>query len=173
MTPNPHSDSTLCGALSTKDILYYPTAKRNATDAMRTCSDVSHHGWVDSEVGWHTVEEGEQDTASLARNLYLSSTLSTRPCRLRCAYLGFHPPGDPSTWLHQTASKCREAGANPHKALYLQCSTELYSAAASFIKSDVFVRSWPDLGSRFELGPIGTSWKVGWANWGNVRLINM
>lgn len=69
------------------------------------CDDMNHHGWVDSKAGWCTVDEEEQDTASLARNLYLSST--TWPGWLRCAYLGFHPSGDPSTWLHQTASKCR------------------------------------------------------------------
>lgn len=98
---------------------------------------------------------------------YLSSMLTTWPCRLHCASLDFHPPGDPSTWLHQTASKRREAGANPHKAVYRRCSAEL-NRTASFIKSDVFVKRWPDLGFRFELGLIGVSCLVHRANWGGI-----
>lgn len=103
---------------------------------------------------------------------YLSSTLSTWPCQLRCAYfrLSF-PPGIPQpdfTKLLQSA----EAGANPHKAVYLQCSTEWHMLLHPSL-NHMFVRSWPDLGSRFELGLIGAPWLVGWANWGNVRLINM
>lgn len=99
---------------------------------------------------------------------YLSSMLTTWPCRLHCASLDFHPPGDPSTWLHQTASKRREAGANPHKAVYQRCSAEL-NRTASFIKSDVFVKRWPDLGFRFELGLIGVSCLVHRANWGGFQ----
>lgn len=157
--------------LRTKDILYHSKEKRYG--CMRTCDDVSHHGRVDGEAGWHTVEEEEQDTASPARNLYLSSMLSTWPCRLHCAYLGFHPPGIPQPDFTKLLQSAERLELTHIKAVYLQCSTELYSAAASFVKSDVFVGSWPDLDSRFELGPIGASWKVGWANWGNVRLINM
>lgn len=166
-TQSPYSNSNLYGGLKTKNSLYKLTAKRkNATED-------NDHRWAGSEADIQLRKSSRTHRESSTRNLYLLSMLSTWPCWLRCAYLGFHPPGDPSTWLHQTASKCREAGANPHKAVYLQCRTEWHSAAASFIKSHAFVRSWPDLGSRFELGLIGASWQVGWAYWGNVRLINM
>lgn len=64
---------------------------QSATDAMTTMwwRELSQIG---RQWSWHTVEEEEHDAACLARNLYLSSTLPTRPCRLCCAYLGFHLP---------------------------------------------------------------------------------
>lgn len=84
------------------DVSRQPNEKKNATDAMRTVQRPESSGISQR---WSRQAEGGEQQQTIRK-----ASLSSHILRLSA------PSGEPSTWLHHAASKCREAGANPHNS---------------------------------------------------------
>lgn len=134
-------NNCLSSCLRRPDVSRQPNEKKNATDAMRPVQ------WPESfgiSQRWSWQAEGEEQQQMI------------RKASLGCTQWGSQPPrGNPQPDFTTLLQSVERPGLT-HTQL---CTYRIAHAAAIFIKSVMFVPSWPDL--RFEWGLIGAPWLCG------------